>query len=58
MSSKLMTGLTTGAIIGAAAGMFLMPELDRNTRRRIKKSGRIMRNTAGDLYDNMKNLIK
>jgi len=58
MSNKLMTGLTTGAIIGAAAGMLLMPELDRNTRRRIKKSGKLMRNTAGDLYDNMKDWVK
>ena len=58
MSNKLMTGLTTGAIIGAAAGMFLMPELDRSTRRRIKKSGKLMRNTAGDLYDNMKDWVK
>lgn len=55
---KLMTGLTTGAIIGAAAGMILMPELDRSTRRRIKKSGKLMRNTAGDLYDSMKGWIK
>ena len=58
MSGKLMKGLTTGAIIGAAAGMLLMPELDRNTRRRIKKSVKLMRNTAGDLYDNMKGWIK
>lgn len=58
MSGKLMKGLTTGAIIGAAAGMLLMPELDRNTRRRIKKSGKLVRNTAGDLYDNMKGWIK
>jgi len=55
---KLMTGLTTGAIIGAAAGMILMPELDRSTRRRIKKSGKLMKNTAGDLYDSMKGWIK
>jgi gas vesicle protein len=58
MGRKLMTGLTTGAILGAAAGMLLMPELDRSTRKRIKKSGKIMRNTAGDMYDNMKNWIK
>lgn len=49
-----MMSLTTGAILGAAAGMLLVPQLDRGTRRRIKRTGKLVKNTAEDMYDTMK----
>lgn len=53
MRGKLMS-LTTGAIIGAAAGALLVPQMDRNTRRRLKRTGKMVMNTAGDMYDTMR----
>ena len=44
----------TGALLGAAVGMMLMPELDRSTRRRIKRTAKIVKNAAGDAFDGMK----
>lgn len=43
----------TGALLGAAIGVLLVPELDRSTRRRIRKTTRLVKDTAGDMYDNM-----
>ena len=48
MRGRLMS-LTTGAIIGVAAGALLVPQLDRNTRRRLKRTGRIVKSTAEDV---------
>ena len=44
----------TGAIVGAAVGMMLMPELDRSTKRRIKRTAKIVKNVAGDAFDGMR----
>ena len=53
MRGRLMS-LTTGAIIGAAAGALLVPQMDRNTRRRLKRTGKMVRHTAEDMYDSMR----
>lgn len=44
----------SGILIGAAASMFLMPELDRGTKRRIKKTAKVVRNAAEDAFDDMR----
>ena len=44
----------TGAVLGAAVGMMLMPELDWSTKRRIKKTAKIVKNIAGDAFDGMR----
>ena len=36
----------TGAIIGAAVGMMVMPELRGASRKRIKRASRHLKNTA------------
>ena len=46
--------LTTGAILGAAAGALLVPQMDRNTRRRLKRTGKMVKHTAEDMYDTMR----
>jgi gas vesicle protein len=58
MRGKFLSGITTGAIIGAAAGMMFMPEMDRGTKRRIRKSAYSVRNIAGDVFDNMRGWMK
>jgi gas vesicle protein len=44
----------TGALLGAAVGMMLMPELDRSTRRTIKKTAKMVKNVAEDAFDGMR----
>jgi gas vesicle protein len=55
---KFVNGLAAGAIITATIGMMVVPQLDRNTRKRLEKSGRRMLNMAGDMYDNMARMSK
>lgn len=50
---KFISGVTTGAVIGAAVGMMVVPQLDWGTRKKIKKSSKIVKSLAGDLYGNM-----
>ncbi|MBU3216892.1 YtxH domain-containing protein [Clostridium estertheticum] len=57
MQNKFISTITAGAIIGVAAGMMLIPNMDRNTRRRAKKTGKMVMNVAGDMYDNIKDHI-
>ncbi|NMM65048.1 YtxH domain-containing protein [Clostridium sp. P21] len=44
----------TGALVGAALGMMLVPGMDRTTRKRIKRTAKYMKNMAEDAYDNMR----
>ncbi|APM39996.1 YtxH domain-containing protein [Clostridium kluyveri] len=46
-----------GAIIGTAVGMMIAPELDKNTRRRIRRTSRYLRNSMGNIYGKMSNFI-
>ena len=57
MNNKFISTITAGAIIGMAAGVMLIPNMDRSTRRRAKKTGKMVMNMAGDVYDNMKDHI-
>ena len=58
MRGKFLSGITTGALIGAAAGMMFMPEMDRGTKRRIRKSAYNVKNMAGDVFDNVRSWMK
>lgn len=57
MRGKLMSTVTIGAVIGIAASTMLMPNMDRNTKRRMKRTGKMVKNMAGDIYDNVKDYI-
>ena len=46
-------GITAGAIIGAAAGMLMAPQMNKNSRRRLRKSGDMMMDIVGDIYDDV-----
>ncbi|MEY8764436.1 MULTISPECIES: YtxH domain-containing protein [Clostridium] len=43
-----------GAIIGAAVGMMVMPELRMSNRRKMKRASRRLKDTADDMMDWMK----
>lgn len=58
MRGKFIKGMTAGALVGAAAGVMLMPELSRNTKKRIQRSKRMIGNAAGDIYDNLMDWMK
>ena len=57
MHGKFISTITTGAIIGAVASAMLIPNMDRSTKRRVKKTGKIVKNIAEDMYDSMKDYI-
>jgi len=57
MHNKFIRTITAGAIIGMAAGAMLIPNMDRSTRKRAKKTGKMVIDIAGDMYDNMKDYI-
>lgn len=46
-------GLTAGAIIGATAGMMMLPEMDRKTRKKLMRSRKSAMNKAGNIIDMM-----
>lgn len=46
-------GMTTGALIGATVGMLVAPQMNRNTRKRLRRSGDMMMGIMGDVYDDM-----
>lgn len=58
MRGKFFSGMTTGAVLGAVAGMMIAPQLDRNTRKKFKRSGRMIKNMAESMYDNMTSMNK
>lgn len=48
----------TGAIFGAAVGIMMLPEMDRGTKRRIKRTTKHMRHFAEDAYDGIRGKMK
>lgn len=58
MRGKFIKGMTAGALVGAAASMMFMPELNKSTRRRINRSKKMIGSTAGDLYDSLMDWMK
>ncbi len=48
----------SGVLLGAAASMMFMPELDRSTKRRMKKTAKVVRNAAEDAFDDMRGWVK
>jgi gas vesicle protein len=55
---RFMSGITTGALIGATIGALVVPNLDRDTRKRLQKSSKRVIHMAGDLYENMVRMSK
>ncbi|GAA0745086.1 YtxH domain-containing protein [Clostridium oceanicum] len=48
----------SGMMLGVAAGMMLSPQIDKKTKRKIKRSGKNMMNMAEDMYDNVRYFMK
>ncbi|MGH4139543.1 YtxH domain-containing protein [Clostridium sp.] len=57
MAGRFISTITTGAIIGVVASAMLMPNMDRSTKRRVRKTGKMVKNMAEDVFDSMKDYI-
>ncbi|MBU3143431.1 YtxH domain-containing protein [Clostridium sp. CF012] len=57
MRGKFISTITTGAIIGVVAASMLAPNMDRSTKRRVRKTGKMVKNMAEDMYDSVKDYI-
>lgn len=53
MGNKYFRGFMMGAMIGVAAGMVILPQLNASTRKRIMQTGQKMVNKAGDTVGDM-----
>lgn len=58
MNMGFVKGVTTGAIIGAAAGMLITPQLNKNARKRLRRSSDTVLNIMGDVYDDVMRKMK
>ncbi|MCR1935163.1 YtxH domain-containing protein [Clostridium tepidum] len=56
MKNGFLSGITTGIVLGATAGMLIVPQLDRSTRRKIKRTSRTMIGMAGNIAGNMRSM--
>lgn len=50
---RYVKGIVTGAVIGTAVGMMLLPELDKKSRKSVRKMGKKLAHAAEDKYDNI-----
>ncbi|OPJ59004.1 YtxH domain-containing protein [Clostridium oryzae] len=53
MRRGFISGMTTGAIIGAAMGIMVIPRMDRNTVRKLKRVDRMVMNAADNIYSSI-----
>lgn len=50
---RLITGMAAGAVIGTAVSMAVMPQLNRRTRKSMKRAGRRMIHVAEGTVGNI-----
>lgn len=55
---KFVKGMAMGAVVGAAVGVMMIPNLDRRTQRSMRKAAKRMRHVAEDTYDGMIDWIR
>ncbi|SKA89443.1 YtxH-like protein [Caloramator quimbayensis] len=52
MRGRFVSGLTAGMLLGAAAGLMMMPQMDMRTRRKVSRaSNRIIHRAEALLND-------
>lgn len=58
MKVGMFKGVATGALIGAAATIMMMPQMDHRTRRRVNRAGRRMMHRASDMIGDMRDYMR
>jgi gas vesicle protein len=56
--SRYMRGFLAGSLLGIAAGVFLMPHLDKGLGKRIVNSGRSIVDNASGMVSDVANIGK
>lgn len=54
MKSKYIKGFIAGSMLGVAAGMLLMPEINTDMRKRVMDAGKNMMGSASQMIPGMK----
>ncbi|AWZ49238.1 YtxH domain-containing protein [Hathewaya limosa] len=57
MGAKFAKGITAGALIGMAAGMMMVPSMDRQTKRKIRRANRVVKSYGGDMINSMRDMM-
>lgn len=58
MRKKVMRGITAGAILGTALGMVTIPKLDRGTRKRLKRTSKMVKVVINGVCNNVIKIAK
>ncbi|MGL4774234.1 MAG: YtxH domain-containing protein [Clostridium sp.] len=55
---RFIKGVVTGAVVGTAVGMMVLPELNRKQHRNVRRMGKKLMHAAEDGYGEMMHWIK
>jgi gas vesicle protein len=55
LAGRFLRGVAAGTLIGAAAGMLLIPRMDKKTRKKISKAGRRAAEFTSDIWGGLRN---
>lgn len=58
MKNRLLTGMAAGALLGVAASLMAMPNMDYRTRRRMTKAGKRMAHRLGDMMEDLRDYMR
>jgi gas vesicle protein len=53
---RFFKGMAAGTFIGAAAGILLMPHMDRKTRKRIARAGKAVAEFTNDIWGGIRDM--
>lgn len=53
MKGKFVKGVLTGALLGTAAGMMLIPNMNRKNRKRFVRAGKYFSGVVNNLWDDL-----
>lgn len=53
MRGRFVSGLTAGMLLGAFAGLMMMPQMDMRTRRRVNKTSNRLVHRAEELLNDI-----
>jgi gas vesicle protein len=56
MKRKFLRGMAAGALMGAAAGLLFMPEMNNSTRGKIGKAAKRFTGFTSNLWDQMSDI--
>ena len=58
MNGRFVGLLTAGVIIGAAASIMMIPQMDMRTRRKLSRTSRKLAHSAGNIINDIRDYAK